>query len=77
MIQQDVALNELSPPVIREAGFSSLAIGAHTATQGTHYGFECQGDLDHVASMVPLPLSTDRHAIHDIVVMIEWNPVGK
>ena len=77
MIQKDVALNELSPPVIREAVFSSITIGAHTATQGTHYGFERQGGLDLVDSLVRLSLSTDWHVIHDVVVMIEWTPVGK
>jgi hypothetical protein len=52
-------------------------MGAHTAPQGTYYGFERQGGLDRVDSLVRFPLSTDWHAVHDIVVMIEWASVGK
>ncbi len=68
---------ELSPPEFRAAVQRIHAkVVEYPRAYGTHYGFERHGGFEHLQNALRLPLSDDGRTVSQIVIVIEWTPVG-
>jgi len=70
--------SELSPPEFREAVQRTHAMLANQPrAHATYYGFERYGGFEHMQTVLRLPLSDDGRNVSQIVIVLEWTPLGR